>query len=75
MKFCEIRFVTVCFNLFAVYDDYKFVTRSELESLGLGHLIGTEFIRAYMHGFFLDIRLYHKVGIICFARLMELFIT
>lgn len=23
-----------------VYDDYKFVTRQELEDLGLGHLIG-----------------------------------
>jgi len=48
-------------HLFSVYDDYKFVTRSELESLGLAHLVGTEFLRAYMHGFFLDIRLYHKV--------------
>jgi hypothetical protein len=47
--------------VFLVYDDYKFVTRSELEGLGLAHLIGTEFIRAYMHGFFLDMRLYHKV--------------
>ncbi|GFN93260.1 nucleolar protein 10 [Plakobranchus ocellatus] len=43
-----------------VYDDYKFVTRTELESLGLGHLIGTNLLRSVMHGFFLDIRLYHK---------------
>lgn len=44
----------------AVYDDYKFVTRRELDDLGLGHLVGTNLLRAYMHGYFLDIRLYHK---------------
>ncbi|XP_066258416.1 nucleolar protein 10 [Euwallacea similis] len=43
-----------------VYDDYKFVTKQELESLGLEHLIGTKLIRAYMHGYFLDVRLYKK---------------
>lgn len=43
-----------------VYDDYKFVTQRELEDLGLGHLVGTNLLRAYMHGYFLDIRLYHK---------------
>ncbi|KAK2155613.1 hypothetical protein NP493_2061g00051 [Ridgeia piscesae] len=44
----------------SVYDDYKFVTRTELDSLGLTHLIGSSLLRAYMHGFFMDIRLYHK---------------
>ncbi|XP_027058722.1 nucleolar protein 10-like [Pocillopora damicornis] len=43
-----------------VYDDYKFVTKQELESLGLSHLMGTNLLRAYMHGYFIDIRLYHK---------------
>uniref|UniRef100_A0A663F024 Nucleolar protein 10 n=1 Tax=Aquila chrysaetos chrysaetos TaxID=223781 RepID=A0A663F024_AQUCH len=43
-----------------VYDDYKFVTRKDLENLGLSHLIGSSLLRAYMHGFFMDIRLYHK---------------
>uniref|UniRef100_A0A131Z2N6 Ribosome biogenesis protein ENP2 n=1 Tax=Rhipicephalus appendiculatus TaxID=34631 RepID=A0A131Z2N6_RHIAP len=43
-----------------VYDDYKFVTQKELENLGLGHLVGTNLLRAYMHGYFLDMRLYHK---------------
>lgn len=33
-----------------VYDDYKFVTKQELETLGLEHLIGTDLLRAYMHG-------------------------
>ncbi|XP_033645409.1 nucleolar protein 10-like [Asterias rubens] len=43
-----------------IYDDYKFVTKAELENLGLTHLIGTGLLRAYMHGYFIDIRLYHK---------------
>eukprot|EP01029_Cantina_marsupialis_P022793 TRINITY_DN5589_c0_g1_i2.p1 TRINITY_DN5589_c0_g1~~TRINITY_DN5589_c0_g1_i2.p1 ORF type:complete len:668 (+),score=230.85 TRINITY_DN5589_c0_g1_i2:81-2084(+) len=41
-----------------VYDDYKFVTKDDLAELGLGHLIGTPLLKAYMHGFFMDIRLY-----------------
>ncbi|KAF5275587.1 hypothetical protein FQA39_LY06699 [Lamprigera yunnana] len=43
-----------------VYDDYKFITKQELENLGLEHLIGTNLLRAYMHGYFMDIRLYKK---------------
>lgn len=43
-----------------IYDDYKFVTRRELSNLGLDHLIGTNLLRAYMHGFFVDSRLYEK---------------
>ena len=49
-----------------VYDDYKFVTKKDLENLGLTHLIGSPFLRAYMHGFFMDIRLYHKVNTVYF---------
>ena len=44
----------------SVYDDYKFVTKEELRGLGLGHLIGTSVLRAYMHGYFMDMRLYKK---------------
>ncbi|XP_054722795.1 nucleolar protein 10-like, partial [Uloborus diversus] len=44
----------------AVYDDYKFVTKKELEELHLDHLQGTNMLRAYMHGYFMDIRLYNK---------------
>ncbi|XP_039257742.2 nucleolar protein 10-like [Styela clava] len=43
-----------------IYDDYKFVTEKELENLGLSNLIGSSLLRAYMHGYFMDIRLYHK---------------
>lgn len=44
----------------AVYDDYKFVTADQLEEVGLSHLIGTSILRAYMHGYFIDVRLYNK---------------
>ncbi|KAI1732694.1 hypothetical protein Ddc_01577 [Ditylenchus destructor] len=44
----------------AVYDDYKFVTKSQLEEIGLTHLIGTSALRAYMHGYFMDLRLYER---------------
>lgn len=43
-----------------LFDDYKFVTLRELEDLGLNHLIGSNLLRAYMHGFFMDIKLYNK---------------
>ncbi len=43
-----------------VYDDYKFVTRSELDSLGLTHLIGSKSLRAYMHGYFVNVQLYMR---------------
>lgn len=46
--------------MFIVYDDYKFVTKQELEEIGLSYLIGTNLLRAYMHGYFMDIRLYRK---------------
>ncbi|GMF12170.1 unnamed protein product [Phytophthora lilii] len=44
-----------------VYDDYRFVTRAEIKSFGLDHLVGTPLLKAYMHGFFMDARLYNKV--------------
>lgn len=43
-----------------IYDDYKFVTKQELTELGLDHLEGTNLLKAYMHGFFVDMRLYQK---------------
>ena len=43
-----------------VYDDYRFITRTDLEKLGLTHLVGTPMLKAYMHGFFVDNRLYQK---------------
>ncbi|CAM0138416.1 Small ribosomal subunit biogenesis [Umbelopsis sp. WA50703] len=47
-----------------IYDDYKFVSRKELDALGLEHLVGTDTLKAYMHGFFVDLRLYEKAKLI-----------
>jgi ribosome biogenesis protein ENP2 len=44
----------------AVYDDYKFVTAQELDAINLSHLVGTAMLRPYMHGFFMDARLYAR---------------
>lgn len=43
-----------------VYENYKFVSSEELEGLGLGHLIGTEMLKPYMHGFFVHAHLYRR---------------
>lgn len=45
----------------AVYQDFKFVTREELERLGVTRLIGTPYLRAQAHGYFMDFRLYRKI--------------
>jgi hypothetical protein len=58
------RIVRLIKTLNLVYDDYKFVTKQELEQIGLDHLIGTNVLRAYMHGYFMDIRLYRKAKLI-----------
>ena len=47
-----------------VYDQYKFITRKELTALNLDHLMGTNVLKAYMHGFFIDLRLYEKARLI-----------
>ncbi|BES94766.1 Nucleolar protein [Nesidiocoris tenuis] len=43
-----------------VYDDYKFVTKKELEELQLSHLIGSKLLRGYMHGYFMSMKLYNR---------------
>lgn len=48
-------------NTATVYDDYKFITLAELQELGLDHLIGSSLLRAHLHGYFIDIKLYKKV--------------
>lgn len=44
-----------------VFENYKFVSRDDLEKLGVSDLIGTPMLRAYMHGFFMDISLYNRI--------------
>jgi ribosome biogenesis protein ENP2 len=36
------------------------VTREELSELGLDHLIGTGMVKAYMHGYFINNKLYQR---------------
>lgn len=48
-----------------VYDNYKFLTMQQLESLNLSHLIGTtSLLRPYMHGYFVAQRLYEEAKLI-----------
>ncbi len=44
-----------------IFENYKFVSRDDLEKMGVSDLIGTPMLRAYMHGFFMDINLYNRV--------------
>lgn len=45
----------------SVYEDYKFITRQEVDELGISNLIGTPLMKGYMHGFFIDMALYTKL--------------
>lgn len=45
----------------SVFENYKFVSRDEVEKLGISNLVGTPLLRGYMHGFFMDIKLYNRV--------------
>jgi ribosome biogenesis protein ENP2 len=44
-----------------VYDDYRFVTKQEVEELNAANLVGTPLLRGYMHGYFMDVNLYNKL--------------
>jgi ribosome biogenesis protein ENP2 len=44
-----------------IYENYKFVSRDDLEKLGISNLVGTPLLRGYMHGFFMDTNLYNRV--------------
>ncbi|GJJ10434.1 hypothetical protein Clacol_004660 [Clathrus columnatus] len=35
----------------SVYEDYRFVERTELDKLGLDHLVGTPALKPYMHDY------------------------
>ena len=45
----------------SIYENYKFVSREDLEKLGISNLVGTPLLRGYMHGFFMDTNLYNRV--------------
>lgn len=45
-----------------IYDNYKFLTKEDLEKLGMTNLIGTDLLKAQMHGYFVNHILYKKVS-------------
>ena len=44
-----------------LYEDFKFLTTLELEKLNATHLIGTSSLKAYMHGYFMELKSYQKL--------------
>ncbi|KAF8476055.1 WD40-repeat-containing domain protein [Kalaharituber pfeilii] len=52
----------------ATYDNYKFLTKADLVTLGLDALVGTpkgnSILRPYMHGYFIDQRLYEELRLV-----------
>ena len=48
-------------NATSLYDDFKFLTATDLEKLNASHLIGTNMLKAYMHGYFMELRAYQKL--------------
>ncbi|KAF8436761.1 hypothetical protein BGX38DRAFT_1274312 [Terfezia claveryi] len=51
----------------SAYDNYKFLTKAELESFGLDSLVGTPkgmgVLRPYMHGYFISQKLWEEVRV------------
>lgn len=43
------------------YDDYRFVSAKDIEELGAANLVGTPMLKAYMHGYFIEAKLYRKL--------------
>ena len=46
------------------YDNYKFLTKPQLEEFSLSHLIGSSVLRPYMHGYFVKQELYEQARLI-----------
>uniref|UniRef100_A0A0X3PFP5 Nucleolar protein 10 n=1 Tax=Schistocephalus solidus TaxID=70667 RepID=A0A0X3PFP5_SCHSO len=56
------QLVTECEpDVTTMYDGYKFLTRQQLLEYGMLDLIGTRFLRAYMHGYFVSTQLFNKI--------------
>lgn len=46
---------------YSVYEDFKFLTHKDLEAIDAVKLIGTRFVKQYMHGYFMEWKLYKKL--------------
>ncbi|GAB7349279.1 hypothetical protein MBLNU459_g8425t1 [Dothideomycetes sp. NU459] len=59
-------------NTGAVYDNFKFLSTTQLRELNLDHLIGTtSLLRPYMHGYFVAQKLYEQAKLISNPELFE----
>ena len=58
-------------NSETIYQDFKFVTNEDLAELNLENLIGTRYLKAYLHGYFVDVRLYNKAKNTSEKHIME----
>lgn len=55
-----------------VYDNYKFLTMGQLKQLSMDHLVGTtSLLRPYMHGFFVNQKLYEEAVLINNPTILE----
>ena len=55
-----------------IYDNFKFLTTQQLDTLNLSHLIGTTtLLRPYMHGYFVAQRLYEEAKLIADPYIWE----
>ena len=46
---------------YSVYEDFKFLTQKDLEEIDGVNLIGSRFVKPYMHGYFMEWKLYKKL--------------
>mmetsp|Transcript_20063 Transcript_20063/g.30844 ORF Transcript_20063/g.30844 Transcript_20063/m.30844 type:complete len:227 (+) Transcript_20063:789-1469(+) len=44
-----------------LYEDYKFLTATDLQKLNATDLIGTPALKAYMHGYFMELKQYQRL--------------
>lgn len=44
-----------------LYEDFKFLTLEDLNKFNAAHLIGTPALKAYMHGYFMELKAYQKL--------------
>lgn len=44
-----------------IYDSFQFVSKEVLEQLHAEDLLGTKYLQPYMHGYFMDAKLYQKL--------------
>ena len=44
-----------------IYNEYKFLSREELDKIKASDMIGTKYLESYMHGFIMKAKLYNKL--------------